>query len=387
MSIIVFWLQEAERECELGYDNVNYESGFSGTDTMAVEMGTALASKGHEVYIICHVKEDKIDNNVHYTKQWPVQGDDNVPMKADVFVPMFFLQHHSVLDILSRVIDSETTVVVWLHCILKPHMWSVGRMHLSAKSCRVVVAGPSVFSLQNIPDSYSDHRVIPNAINASVFQLPALKSLKDEGGRRGNWVFHACWERGGNAALRIFAQYPDRKAMWTAAYAPGSHASEVTRGVQVDPSPAEIFHMGSMSKAELREMMLSCDYFVYPLVSPSGIVHHDTFACVVLEAMACGVLVLSWDVACLRECFGDHAILLPPPHYNQGDVRSAFGTCPEMNFEVSMDLFLDKIRELDMDPHAKTARRIKAAKWACTQTWDKPVREFESVLPATKTKI
>jgi FkbM family methyltransferase len=221
-----------------------------------------------------------------------------------------------------------------------------------------VVVGPSVFALQLIPDFIISRCMIPNAINPDLYRSITI-SDDDEPTRRGNWIFHACWERGGGVAARVFSRYAPRKTMWVAAY----EASESC------PTDVDIQRLGSLSKADLRQHLLQCDYFVYPLVSDSGIVHHDTFACVVLEAMACGVIVVSWKSASLPEWYGQYAVLLDPPTYTEGSPGSAFGRCPDMNSDAAIECFLNVVTELDAQPVLKRQFRERAAEWARMCTW------------------
>lgn len=343
---------------KLSYETLNFQTGFSGTETMIVEVATCLAHKGHDVYVWGKHLVPHEDRGVKYVDVMP--GTDGV----DVFVPMFFLYDPTVLDAISH-LSPDTLIVPWLQCILYSSMWGVANIYLQNRN--VVVVSPSLFGMKHVPSHLSDRHVIPNGINPRVF------APVDEGSmnaRVGTWIFAACWERGGAVAARVFTKYPHRKRFISAAY----FAPETC------PTDVEIERLGSVSKSDLRNAMMQSDYFVYPLVLPDNRVHHDTFACCVLEAMACGVIVVSWKAACLPEVYGKHAVLIDAPEYTSGSPETAFGASPAMRSEASVDALLAAVCQLDENPAEKHRIRVEAARWARTQTWDSVTDAFQDVI-------
>ncbi len=361
---VVFWIKDACRSHPPTYTHLNRATGFSGSETAVTELATQAARFGHDVHVVCHGVEDGavLDNGVWYVPRVP---DDGI----DVFVPMFFAHNPEVLQALTR-LAPDAVVVMWMQCILRPHMWAASLPMLTSR--RTLVVGPTNFSLQLLPDALRERFVIPNALNPDVYPYdPALLRAPER--RLGTWVFHACWERGGEVALRVFARYPQRRTMLVSGYYPGAEA----------PDEGLRRNLGSLSKHALRDALSDCDYFVYPLVAPNGTVQHDTFGCVVLEAMARGVICVAWRTACLPELYGDHAVLVDPPPYCQGSPAAAFGRCGAMNGEDSVRALLDAVTSLDADPVAKEALRARAMRWACSQTWANSGAKLDSLLAST----
>ena len=91
-------------------------------------------------------------------------------------------------------------------------------------------------------------------------------------------------------------------------------------------------------------------------------VHHDTFACVVLEAFACGVTVITWDVACMKGVYGDNIHLLKPPSCNNYNPFGQFEKNQNMRSESSMKMFIDKIDEIEKNPIIKLEHKKKSSR-------------------------
>jgi hypothetical protein len=357
MVNVVIWNKAVCRGKPPTLQNINCEVGFSGTETAATEAAGGLAAMGCRVFLVCHINQTIVQDGITYTPIVPVDE------RIDVFVPMFFIEHQEVLRTLSK-LSSDTLVVVWLQCILRPHMWlhALPMLHPSM----TVVVGPSNFALQHIPAQLYQRYVVPNAINPIIY--PFIDDLEHQR-RKGNWVFHACWERGGHVAFRVFERYEHKRRFYVAGYAQNDA-----------PNIPEVRVMGSLSKRALREVLCKCDYFVYPLVLPSGSVHHDTYACVCQEAMAAGAIVVTWKVACLPECFSDCAEFVDPPAYRNGGPTSPFGFSTEMNSKAAADLLLQAVRRLDRDPVRKEQLRQKAARWAASRTWQQSTQTLHRIL-------
>ena len=353
---IVFWTDSSvDRSSRLTYSSLNFETGFSGTETMVVEIATSLARHHHDVIVIdVHRTNDIIDHGVTYSP--------TVPLDMDVFIPMFFWFYDDNLRrLINERIPRNITIVPWLQCILQPYHWS-SILPALREFKRVVVVGPSQFALQNVPECLVERHVVSNGINTDIFADFEETERKD-------WIFHACWERGGNLAVRVFeaTPHPEGTTLYAAGYGP------------VD-SELCVKKLGSLSKQQLRDKLLEMDYFIYPLVLPSGSVHHDTFGCVVLEAMACGVIVVTWNVACLYEVYEDNIVLVDPPKYDVGSPSTAFGHCHEMNSQASVQKLGDAIRRIDANPSRKQQLRRRAHAFAMRYTWTASAERFNKVL-------
>jgi glycosyltransferase involved in cell wall biosynthesis len=214
------------------------------------------------------------------------------------------------------------------------------------------------------------YKTIYNAINDDIF----TNNILDYEAKKGNYVFFASYERGGDVCLKIFNElsktYDDIK-LHISSY-------EMKDGNTISKNTSEnVIKYSSLSKREIKKLLDNCDYFIYPLVnSISGSVHHDTFACVVLESLACGVSVISWDVACLKNIYSEHIYLIPPPPCKEYNPLSQYGNNINMLNNDSINLFVDKIKEIEACPDSKLSNKLKAREWALSHTWKNKTDEL-----------
>jgi glycosyltransferase involved in cell wall biosynthesis len=101
-----------------------------------------------------------------------------------------------------------------------------------------------------------------------------------------------------------------------------------------------------------------------------------------LEALACGVIVLVWDVACISSVYGDNVVKITVPekitkNYNP---RARFASCRWMLTDEAKKLFVDKIIELESNPQLKEEIRQKGISWAKDISWDRLGAQMEENL-------
>ena len=213
------------------------------------------------------------------------------------------------------------------------------------------------------------YKTIYNAVNDEIFTNNDL----DYASKKGNFVFFASYERGGEICVKIFNKlvktYPDIKLHITS-YEPEDKS-------RISSNNKNILKYSSLSKKEIKLLLDKCDYFIYPLVNHhTGSVHHDTFACVVLEALACGVSVITWDVACLKNVYRDNIYLIPPPKCQGYDPLQPFATNKNMLSDESIKLFVDKVKSIESDQNLKITKKIQAREWALSHTWKDKTKEL-----------
>jgi glycosyltransferase involved in cell wall biosynthesis len=165
---------------------------------------------------------------------------------------------------------------------------------------------------------------------------------------------------------------------------------------EVVQSSERIVYHGSKTKIEVRDFLLKSDYFVYPLICYNGWVHHDTFGTVILEALACGCIVVVWDVACISSVYEDYVIKIPVPEHakitgyqrvsNEAEPiqfynpSARYGSCPWMKSDEAQQLFIDAILELETNQDKKEMIRMRGVEWARKYTWENLGSAMESQL-------
>lgn len=118
----------------------------------------------------------------------------------------------------------------------------------------------------------------------------------------------------------------------------------------------KITFTGSLSHEKLFEYYFKSTLFIFPTKA-------ETFGLVPLEAMACGLPVVTTDLPALRESTGGNAVLLSPE---------------------DKDLWVETVKKL-MDGSAKRNElSAKGVTWARNFTWEKKAEEYEAALIKAK---
>ena len=189
------------------------------------------------------------------------------------------------------------------------------------------------------------------------------------------FIFPACLERGGAVAARVYARMRDDKvsrmirrpraearATW-AAYAKANRLSEAEQvGIHHAAGRASDVRMMRLSKEALARELLSSSFFVYGLASVGGVVHYDTFANAVGEALAAGVLVLAPPIAALPSVFGDAITWVTPTGGIPAVAKAAYKPLKVMQLhdDAMIGRYVEAIKQLQ----ANTTRRVQMRRLA-----------------------
>lgn len=361
--------------------NLNEGCGFSGTDASMLELARGLATgtgTRHVVRVLSGgpARTDKVetadskcgeDGVIHYLSpernflDAPKQVSDLSTVDVLILVYLMPEAHLEMIDLFRRLPNPLLRVFLWCHSVFTSA--DVVRVETACleRQIPLMLVGVSDFVREHLSAAghAKSYITIPNAINPYIF---------DDAGRDerepNSFIFCASYERGGAVARSVHALLKTRHAL----------PSDMPIGALYLCSYCDTAVGPSMSKDALASRMRKCEYMVYPLVLSSGSVHHDTYACCVLEAMASGVLVVSWDVACLRGVFGDLITLVTPPAFMGYDPHARSGTNKAMLEDSSVTLLADAVSVLmALTPAQRETRRLAARSWALQQTWDKRV--------------
>lgn len=372
MKIVIFHPYVETRVHDISYENLYHACGYSGTETAMMEFAKYLTDVGHELHILGPVR-NRSSTYQGKIQMYPCTEESIHEIQlhdADVFCPIYFVQES--VPLLQRLDPMKT--MLWLMV-----QWFIDEalilqlMHVF----RVKIQCVSPFVDMHYPRIHATHKaVITNGIHpdfCSDIQRPEVK--------KGNWIFFASYERGGPVAVQVF-QYakkllPDvaTKMHLCSYYTP--QQGDLQRIAQKDSS---IEMHGSVAKSELLRLLDESDYFVYPLVLENGIVHHDTFGCVILEAMARGVIVVTWDVACNRTLYGDNILQLPVLPEEGYDPLAKYGRNSRLASQEAVQRLTQAILNLESDPERKEALRERAKQWAHGRLWSEEAKKLEVFL-------
>jgi glycosyltransferase involved in cell wall biosynthesis len=169
-----------------------------------------------------------------------------------------------------------------------------------------------------------------------------------------SFVFHAGFDRGGHITCEVFKRLNlDNKKLYVCGY-------DTLRNVAYNDN---IEFLNSIDKSLLFNILSKTEYFIYPLVAPNNItngnppnlVHKDTFGCVIAEALAHNVIVLTYPVGAVKEIYGDHLIYLPfPSNANINSLNSFEMTFDEtLNSEEAITTIIKMVEFLEARPELK----------------------------------
>lgn len=346
------------RACGLTRESLRSGCGFSGTETALIEVACGLAARGHRVVVAGMSDRGYVTEGVEFVPLGELFAMGEFLAGVEVYCPLFFLDsgdHRRILGSLGR----KAAVWVWLHCFVGDHLLREVR----ACGRRTLGSFMSDYMVPHYDGGLFDSSVVVgNAVDPSLV-VPGVGDSE----RRGRWVFHACFERGGRVAERTH-EYVRRRD-------PGA-ARGIERASYYTPDHGP---GGSLSKSALASLLSRSDYFVYPLALEDGRIHHDAYPCSVLEAMAMGAVVVTWGVACMPGVFGDRVVLLEP-HGGGYDRFARFARNPWMNSDSAVELLGEAVLGLERDPERKRGLRERGVSWARSQTWSSRVDAYEGWL-------
>lgn len=374
-----------ERGKEISFEAVHSGAGYSGTENAIIELSRYLVSIGHKVTILGLTRTSFKSVGISfkpYTGRLK-KGLDWKPLLKDVhvFTPIFYLEDNIVSQIIKFLSSSKiTSIWIWFQSFPGNNDYNTGLTLLRSAGRTVLCSFVSNFSRDAYLPQYRDlcsHSVtIGNGVS-SYF----LNHSDGTRSRGGNWVFHALFERGGEVAERVFMRVKDVNPMVArhlhfASYvpAPASSNTSIISSSSSSSSPAVTFH-GPLSKKNISELLGRSDYFPYMLVdAKTSNVHHDTYATVVLEALARGVIVITWDVACFRDVFGDTVIRVPVRQQlgeTEYDSSARTGYNSWMASPEAVDIMAQTLLHLESNPEEKQRKRTAGRNWASRFSWDR----------------
>ena len=150
--------------------------------------------------------------------------------------------------------------------------------------------------------------VVPNVVDTALF-FTAQRELKLKGPRRMIFVgnLEATEHKGYPTLLEALTLLGKRRSDWSLdVIGEGPERPEYQRRTEAANLPAPVVFHGAKPKREVAEMMRGSDLFVLPTKM-------ETFGCVIAEALACGLPVVSTTVGNVPDLVPRGAGILVPP--------------------------------------------------------------------------
>jgi glycosyltransferase involved in cell wall biosynthesis len=295
-----------------GY-TARYVNGTSGTHTSIYYLAEALSKKKHDVTIIqtqCNFTPKKV-NGVFYQSMENIPEDDDT--HYDVLIFTFSINDMVVLDKIKN-FDKVAFLMACTELHSTHHMHPLYHV-LNVVDFRLInmlyVSETSKLNAFRINKRIEGlrHHLVYNSIDVKDFtnSKGELYTYPEEK-KENIFVFFACIERGFNIVLevakKINGEYQFSIAsegkfnIVTSNYDNKKYSHKIEN--------VNVVHPKNTSKQEILEWNRKSKYFVYPLINTNNnVMHYDTFAYVVLEALLCGTIVIAPRMRVFEELYGD----------------------------------------------------------------------------------
>ena len=318
MRIAFLTIGNSRRSGYLNGDTLrNGGSGGSGTDTTNILVAEYLASQGHEVVLASEKLEPMLEQmyaeqGKHFDSGKIVRGVQYCNLEFEGVNNLEFDILHTCLWFHDY---DKLPIKVTKALIYHQHMqwtYGIGEMLAFVKEHNLKLGFVDISEWQRSKSQGTvDHAkrewdkvyqtLIPNPIMDDVMkEVLATNPQK----KKNKFIFHAGWARGGDVALSAVRELD----------LPGKefHAYDYLMCTH-DHKDEFFFRHNGQDKKTVFTNLAESEYFLYPLYTPYKNVHLDTFSCVVAEAIALGVTVISYPVGALPENFSGFVYWLPLP--------------------------------------------------------------------------
>lgn len=335
---IVFLLVGTEgRPKVLNGDSIRYgQAPSSGTDQSVIMVSEYLVSKGHEVTIVLEKTDKQPCRGVNYT-DFSYEGIKD--SEIDVLVSALWFDKYK--DFPFKI---NKGLIYWYHMA-----WVYGINEMiefcNDRSIKMAFLNISKWAQnQNEWNISLGKSKIENTINV-IIPNPIMTDLIDEINNESvvlkkekTSIFHAQYGRGGSIADRVVNELG-----W----------DKISLFDYVNPA-------NGTDKKTVFTKLLEADYFIFPLYHPNGCVYKDTFSCSVAEAVAAGVIVITYPLGAIPEYFSDGCVFLDfPEGTNMEKMLTETVTC-NAEYMDRTDNIISKVLEIENTPGLKESIRNKA---------------------------
>lgn len=355
----------SRRSNYLNGDTIRYgNGGGSGTDGSSILVSEYLASKGHEVVFVFddlepqlleeygHFDYGKTIRGVQYTNK-SFDGIDN--LEFDILVNSLWFHDYESLPI-----TVTKSLIYWCHMqwiyginesinYAKKNNLKLGFVHISDWESQMTqpVVNTAISQYENTIYTTIPNPIMDEMINEVLSNSPTRKEHK--------FSFHAVWGRGGNVAVDAVRELGFEDSEF--------HAFDYLMATHHHTDDFFNMHNG-VDKHTLFTHLAESDYFIYPLYTPYEDVHKDTFSCVVAEAIALGMIVITYPLGALPQYYDGYCQWVDFPDGFDVDKAQSEPLTKDLDGKFkSVDNIVKLINELESDKHRKESIRTLGQKY------------------------
>jgi glycosyltransferase involved in cell wall biosynthesis len=291
----------------------------SGTDTSVILIAEYLSKFGNQIVVATddlepELKDEYKKSEINYDYGYYYNGvsytnlnfDGISNKKFDILISMLWFENYDLLPI-----SVSNSLIYWSHMqwiygidsivnYVKKHNLNLGIVHISDWE-KKMTGNVSRTIQENLGEESVKIETIPNPIMDEIIdEILKEKPIK----KPHKFIFHASWARGGNIAYSAIDKltYEDKEF----------HAFDYL--ITIPSNDAKFFYKhDGVDKKTLFKHLAESEYFIYPLYTPYQDVHKDTFSCVVAEAIALGVTVITYPLGALYDNYKEYCQWLHLP--------------------------------------------------------------------------
>lgn len=319
-------------------------AAVSGTHQTVVLVAEYLAKHTpHTIYVMNFVCNYKLHNGVQYVNMM-----HQLPEDIHVLVVPNWINHIPLPKI-----SALRHFIIWYHCCgYNAPAHQIMQSLVATNHVRISFVHLSDWSTANILHGFRNAFPVYKQLKISnalmIDTIPA--DIKFDISRPNNSIFFACWDRGAEMAERCWNKLK--------AESPGGKWGDF---LKLDYSTNI-----KGDKKFVFENFANARYFIYPLINlKNNYIHRDTFSCTVAEAIACGVEVLTYPIAALREYYDGLVTWIPMPvDVAAVEAHDLFIPCvPQLGSPSQDDHIIRLIEDIDANYASRESlRRERAAK-------------------------
>lgn len=232
---------------------------------------------------------------------------------------------------LSFVKNSETKIVIHCHCdtsyMVKGKVSKIIFRKICNKADKIFVLNSSSYNhIKNFIGKESI--IIPNFIKAEVLKVNSNKVVSSEI-KSILYVGHIVKTKGCDDIIAIAKQMPE-KIFTMIGY--------LSDDIKLIDKPNNIKYIGEISHDEVLNHMKNNDLFLFPT-------HTEGFPNVVLEAMACGMPIISTDVGAIPDMLENKGGIIIKPRDIE-DIKNSINKLEDSKLRANMSIWnIDKVKK------------------------------------------
>jgi FkbM family methyltransferase len=336
-----------------------HEKGVSGSHNGIFYLAEGLAKHPSHTVEVVSIQNNVVEetyNNVKYTNFANFDTQD-----CDYLVVVNVLTS---LEILQKIRSYKKIIIQTHNDLFRPELLN------GIPNDKVILAYISEFAKTNILmvqpflNKYASC-LIYNSFDVNDIQYSDVKS-----DRKKQLCFFACLDRGYKMVEHVVNRMEDYSLL-SSSYSGGDYSNSFVNSgdrVRVPENTA---------KYTIFKHMLNSRYFIYPLINlDNNMIHYDTFAYCVLEAILHGVIVIVPRIRVFEELYGDAVCyidttdIIPKEDLLYWKKRNS-------NFGIPLiERYIAKVRELDANDALRNSYIEKGAALKYKFCNEKITREF-----------